>query len=275
MQISEIRKINQNIHQSKGMIQEADSSKMKKHSRHAMKLAWVASLLWLLLIGMNLIMADPGPANSVTVINSSTRLDSPTGSAIDAVAGNVTLLIISDTRTTRRWQGYYGNISGGITLDDSADNSLYDWGLANPQGEIYASNTSSVIWTNITCFNTSEFNSSKQRINLTTLESTFGINSSDNDGINETFNSSFTGNFAVGTKTIDSNLACPTAHLYVNSAPQYQNFTEVILTDNTTSNIVFTAIIENDVVGFDGEMIVPEDGDTAGVSTYYFFVELQ
>ena len=120
----------------------------------------------------------------------------------------------------------------------------------------------------------------KWRHNLTTLESTFGINSSDNDGINETFNSSFTGNFAVGTKTIDSNLACPTAHLYVNSAPQYQNFTEVILTDNTTSNIVFTAIIENDVVGFDGrkydfEMIVPEDGDTAGVSTYYFFVELQ
>ena len=54
---------------------------------------------------------------------------------------------------TQSWQGYFGNISGTVQLADSGDNVMYNWSLASPQGEIYASTSNSINWANVQCFN--------------------------------------------------------------------------------------------------------------------------
>ena len=68
------------------------------------------------------------------------------GVNVSALAGNVTELNITSLTQTQTWQGYYGNVTGTIVLDDAENWTLYSWNLAEPQGEIYASNSSTVIW---------------------------------------------------------------------------------------------------------------------------------
>src|SRR3989338_10660551 len=85
---------------------------------------------------------------------------------VQAQAGNVTALTINATRITERWQGYYGNITGTITLDDAQNNSLYQWQIASPQGEIYAVNHSTTpTWADVICFNFSK-TSTEQNVTL-------------------------------------------------------------------------------------------------------------
>ena len=85
----------------------------------------------------------------------------------NALAGNVTELTISGFSTTQTWQGYFGNVSGTIQLADAADNVMYNWTLANPSGEVYASTAQDTIaWANIACASAGD---------VTTLESNFNI----------------------------------------------------------------------------------------------------
>ena len=59
-------------------------------------------------------------------------------------------------------------------------------------------------------------------------------------------------------------------------------FQEVILYESTSRAVIWTAILDNNVTGFDQkghdfQLMVPEDGhgtDTDG-TTYYFYVELE
>ena len=213
-----------------------------------------------------------------------TGLDTISGTAVQAQAGNVTALNINSTRLTSRWQGYYGNVTGAITLDDASNNTLYNWQLASPQGEVYASNGSesgAVTWTNVFCFNYSNNLSDGQpvvqRFNGTDLERAIGASTTDKDSVNSTFNSTFTGTFQVGGITISSSSGCRQTTLFVNDQYQQTDFIEVLLTDN--NSIVYTALLEQDATGFSGstldfEMIVGENGDIASATTYYFFVEL-
>ena len=207
-----------------------------------------------------------------------------TGTTVQAQAGNVTALNINSTRLTARWQGYYGNVSGVITLDDAMNNTLYNWQLASPQGEIYASNGSAsgkVTWSNIFCFNytnnLSDGSSRVQRFNGTDLEGILGSNIYDKDSVNSTFNVTFAGSFSVGSTAISSTSGCRQTTLFVSDAYQTTRFVEVLLSDN--DSIVFTSLLEQDATGFSGstldfEMIVGENGDTVAATNYYFFVEL-
>ena len=208
------------------------------------------------------------------------------GTIVQAQAGNVTALNINSTKITSRWQGYYGNVTGAITLDDAFNNTLYDWKLASPQGEIYASNGSAsgaVTWANVFCFNyTNNLSAGQnrvQRFNGTALESMIGASVSDRDSVNGTFNATFTGSFQVGSTTISSTSGCSQVTLFINDAHQTTDFVEVLLSDN--NSIIFTALLEQDVDGFqtgsatlDFELIVGENGDTTAAANYYFFVEL-
>lgn len=222
---------------------------------------------------------EPGPPDNVTVNASSRRVESVQGFTVPAQAGNVSQLIINDTRVTTHWQGYYGRITGVITLDDGKNNTLFDWQLTNPVGEIFASNSSSVNWGNITCVNlTSNISGSgtRSKLNASILEDTFNISYTDADGINETFNYTFTDSLTVGETIIASSYNCPLVYLYTNNAAQQADFQEVLLTDNTS--VIFTAPLENDLSGFEGspwdfQMIVPENR-AAGTTDYYLFVEL-
>ena len=208
-----------------------------------------------------------------------TAIDSTSGVVIQAQAGNVTSLNINSIRLSSRWQGYYGNITGAITLDDVQNNTLYNWQIASPQGEVYAVNHSTTpTWANVKCFN---FTDNTQNVTLTNLENSLGITDSlDSEGVNETFNLTLTKSFSAGSKTISPNDKCPVVSLYQNDVYTGVKFNETILFQNQSADmIIYTALLEQDATGFSGstldfEMIVGENGDLPAATNYYFYVEL-
>lgn len=94
-------------------------------------------LLLLSLAAVYVFAAVPEGPTQITVAASSRRTATPKTN-ISAIAGNVTQLTIQGTSTSQFWQGYYGNVSGLLSLETSAGRRLYAWTVANPQGEIYA-----------------------------------------------------------------------------------------------------------------------------------------
>lgn len=220
----------------------------------------------------------PGTVQQGTPDRRTTGIDTSGGTVVQAQAGNVTALNINSTRLTSRWQGYYGNVTGTITLDDSSNNTLYNWRLASPQGEIYAVNHSTTpTWANVECFN---FTDTSQNVTLANLESSLGLAVKDIDGVNETFNQTYNGSFSAGSKTIVAGDECPIASLFVSDAWSGVRFNETILFENQTAErVIYVALLEQDQTGFSGstldfEMIVGDNGDSVGATSYYFFVEL-
>jgi hypothetical protein len=215
------------------------------------------------------------------------------GSAL-AQAGNVTQLNINGYSTTQTWQGYFGNVTGTIQLTDSNDRAFYNWTLASPEGEVYASTNQTVSWTNVQCFN---FTAAGSRVgeagqggttslngtNLSQLETSFNIAHDDVDGVNETFTFIGAGThdaFFTANRQFDEG-ECRSTRIYSASGPVSNQFEEVLLYEPTTTSVVFASLLEEDVTGFnsgthDFEMLVLEDGHGTdiAVTTYYFFVEL-
>jgi hypothetical protein len=210
----------------------------------------------------------------------------------DALAGNVTEMNFNSSSITRTWQGYFGNITGIIVLGDSNNNTLYDWSVASPQGEVYAVRNAAVpTWTKVVCASQAELQA--EDTNLTVNESV------DQDAVNRTFvvlgsedqTAKFgTDNlhhplFYVANQTITAD-SCPLAVMYNSSGAPSPYFKEVLLSDGS-ANLIYTALIAHTLNPFaesdgfdqrthDFEMIVGEDGhgtDTA-VTTYWFYVEL-
>jgi ribosomal protein L21E len=245
-------------------------------------LSAIATVVVLALFSVVVFAVPEGP-ESIERGTSERRTTASSGSLQEAEAGNMTALTINNSAITTRWQGYYGNITGTITLDDAVNNTLYSWAIANPQGEVYAVNDSKTVqWTQLICLNMSDPNTANVNVTLSALENSLGItNANDKEGVNETFNHTFTGSFQVGSSvTIDSTSGCRAVSLNVNNVYDALNFNETILTDNTSNhNVIYTAILEQQQAGFsnanlDFQMIVGEDGDTAGATNYYFYIEL-
>jgi hypothetical protein len=258
-------------------------------------ICWIFILGVVIFSSLNIDAAKPFGAN-VSFVNSSTATpDSPIG--LNAVAGNVTEVNVFGFTTTQSWQGYYGNVSGTITLSDSFDKTLYNWSLANPQGEIYASMNNSVIWTNVQCLNftatgtyqnedINRGSTSKYGINLTQLESMFNIEVDDVDGVNETFslNTTNSAHDRFYTNSLEfSTGECPSTFLFDNTGTGVDNkFEEILLYDPNTRSVIFTSLLEDNVFGFDNrthdfQMLVLENGHSGDIDTtpYYFYVELQ
>jgi hypothetical protein len=210
-------------------------------------------------------LAAVNGAETVTLGDSSTAV-SGTAANHSAIAGNVTELTIDGTSVTQTWQGYYGNVSGAITLENSAGNVMYNWSLASPQGEVYASTDDSVTWTGIECFNFTADGAAQ--------ETAFGIGSSDADGIDETFTG--TVSLTTGSEALTD---CMSAAIFAGGSSQAGTFDEALLWDG--ADLVFAALLEEDVNGFDDnphdfQMLVAENGHLGNTATtpYYFYVEL-
>ncbi len=231
----------------------------------------------------------------VTQISNSTGPSDPAGSS-QAVAGNVTELNLYGYTSTQSWQGYYGNVTGTIQLSDGGDNVLYNWSDMNPKGEIYASTSNSVSWTDIQCFNftakgtfandsANRGGTSKYGLNLTQLETNFSIPFNSVDSVNNTFNLSGPGNHATFyTNNLEfADGTCQSTRLYTSLGKGVSgDFEEVLLYDPLSRNVVYTSLLNQNILGFDNrthdfEMVVPEDGHGTNTATtsYYFYVELQ
>lgn len=220
----------------------------------------------------------------------------PSGAAgnTSAMAGNITEIVIySGATVSRSWQGYYGNVTGGLRLADAAGEVLYNWSLVSSEGEVYASTNFSITWPNIQCFNftaTNNYSSESGNggttnlygTNVTTLESQYGIGLGDLDGVSTTFGGFNHNGFYTANKQFSVD-ECRSVHLFTNnSISEDGRFEEILLYEPTTASVIFTSIIENSAGSFNGkkvdfEMIVLEDGHGANVDTtaYYFFTELE
>ena len=256
----------------------------------SVSLVLVLALFYLL----SLVYAEPFGA-TVTPTNISSAIADAPGSD-NAYAGNVTELAISGFSSTQSWQGYYGNVSGTIQLADSSDYVMYNWSAANPSGEVYASTNDTINWLNIQCFNftasgtyTNEAGNggttSQYGTNLSALETDYGINASDVDGVDETFNLQGAGThdqFYTANQLFTQG-QCRNTRVFDNTGAGVPNkFEEVLLYEPVSTSVVFASILENDALGFnqrssDFEMLVLEDGHGTNVAStpYYFFVELE
>jgi len=225
-----------------------------------------------LVLSISIVVAAPTGPSSTTNLGSS-RYSTSAAANISAVAGNVTELNFVANTVTQTWQGYYGNVTGKILLGNLNNQSMYDWNLTSPSGQIYATRVIAVpSWTNIRCANQTEIN---------TEDTTLGVNASvDQDAVNRTFlNTTSFSAFYVGGVNINTSQNCRAVQLYNSSGISAANFGEVLLSD--TSNMIYTGLISNPALGFDNrshqfEMIVGENGHLGDstVTPYYFYLEL-
>lgn len=169
-----------------------------------------------------------------------------------------------DTETqTIAWQGFFGEVEGNLTLEDSTGNQFFNW-TGFDSGTVLASRDSNVDFSNI----------SPQ--NDCTIDE--GLTGTRSDRVNNTFTSSSNTPFTIGTTTIAAGTACA-LNSYVNSAAQALNFEEIILTDDGGTTSIYATRIDKDTTGFDSsthdfQLLVP-DNRNESISTYYVYVELE
>jgi len=230
-------------------------------------------ILFVGLLSLFFVVAVPTGPTTVNNIGSS-RYSTSTAGNVSAIAGNVTEINFAANSITQTWQGYYGNITGTIVLGNSNNQTLYNWNLASPSGQVYATRTSATpTWTSVRCANQTEVNSE---------DTTLGVNQSiDPDSVNKTFlNTTSFNSFYVGSVNINTSLNCRAVQLYNGTGASSSSFQEVVLSDG--SNLVYTSLLANDANGFDNkthdfEMIVGENGHLGDTTStpYYFYLELQ
>ncbi len=230
--------------------------------------------------------SNPTPPAEITPGDSSTFNESQYGlQSLEAIAGNITAITIYGISQTKSWQGYYGNITATITLDDASNYTFYNWSSAEPRGQIYATLNTSIDWDGVTCFN---FSNDSAAFHLT-IENYYGISAPDVDGVNETYTAYDHPAFQVGSRTMSD---CPTTYIFRDDAAQTADFVNVLLFDPALNDTgwIYTTLIENrstatgnpqDLTCYNGQpcdfqILVNEDGhgtDTL-TTTYYFWVEL-
>jgi hypothetical protein len=258
-----------------------------------MKIRYFFILILVFLLNISLILAvEPFGATVVNI--SSIRAPADNATSIPAIAGNVTELSITGFSTTQSWQGYFGNVSGTIQLADASDNIMYNWSLASPEGEIYASTNNSIAWNFVQCLNfdadgtyigaETPGDTNAHGTNLAILEGMFGIASDDVDGVNETFTLLGSGHDTFYTNNLEFSAGeCRNTQVFSSAGYGEDNkFEEVLLYEPTTYSVIFASLLDEDIFGFDNnphdfEMLVLEDGHLTDTSTtpYYFWVELE
>ena len=200
--------------------------------------------------------------------------------SVEAFAGNLTELTITGVSQTKSWQGFFGNVSGTIILEDSAGFRFYDWTAAEPQGQVYASANQSISWTTVNCWDIDDTPSRWSWYDF------YGMNDSDYDNINMTYNLNLHDEFYVGLITIPAD-SCRSTYTFVNNQSQTDDFPAVLLADENDA-LIFTAILEDRAIGerqgkagydggdYDFQLLVAERGrfgDT-DTTTYYFWIEI-
>ncbi len=233
------------------------------------------------------------PSGSTLTIGESSSAAADPADSVAAQAGNVTELNIFGYSTTQSWQGFYGNVTGVIQLADANDDVLYNWSLASPQGEVYASLNSTISWGKVQCLNftangtgisggETPGGTNLAGINISQLEAQFSIDSDDVDGVDETFTLTDHDEFFTANLEFSEN-ECISTRIYGDSgAGADGEFEEVLLYEPDTSSVIFTSLLENNLAGFNGapydfQMLVLEDGHAGdtGSTPYYFYVELE
>ena len=203
-----------------------------------------------------------------------------TTSGSDAAQGGyISEANLSTSSQTTKWQGYYGNVSGHIALEDASGKEMYNWSAdVSNGGEVFAVARGSV--PDFTVVDTKDITEAQADYALTT-DGTWSGNGS--DSVTLTFGSGGNDNsvFYVSGQTVGA-----TSRNKVNTLKSDGTaslFEEVILTDqdtiNDVSDMIWTCLISDNAENFKGttsdyQMIVPTTDKGDATVTYYFYVEL-
>lgn len=179
-----------------------------------------------------------------------------------ARGGNITNLELSGDVLTSKWQGYYGNVSGTITLRDAVGNYMINWSWSEVSGEVLATTNSSPNWS-----------ATLVAANNTSIDTAWHFNASDIDSAANTFTN------ATEEVTISGDTATTAQARTYNSTGTKAWNTTVVGGLNTTGykdHYLFAGIIVADGNSYnnrtiDFQMIVPTEEDQ---DTYYFYMEL-
>ncbi|NOZ80368.1 MAG: hypothetical protein GXP63_01735 [DPANN group archaeon] len=259
---------------------DRSSAMMKGKKRETMKASF------LLLVGMFILVsasfdaaADPVAPTTLSEISSSTRTFPGGNKTTNATAGYLTEVKIEGIAVvTEGWQGYYGNISGEVILDDADNNTLFSWNLISPGGEILAIRNSSVDWSSgqVSCPNTTHISTENTLIFP-------GIYGDDTDNLTNTFNDTTHPAFSIGSNSFSADKCNYSLATYVNdNADTARTFNETLLYSENTKTMIYVGLINPKQEGFksgtdkhDFQMLVGEDGHGNNATTrYFFFVEL-
>lgn len=244
---------------------------MRREEKIFYYLGTVFFILVVLFVQATSIKAEPYGANNVTPINSTRYISTTTPKIAYAEAGNVTQLEINATSITRSWQGFYGNISGELTLADTQGNVFYNWNLTGASGEVYASRTNTVSWSTINCSNDTHID----------LEQAYlGQSIVDPDSVNNTYYSTAHPTFLVGTRNMS---LCRSTQAFDSTGGAGTGFWQVLLSDTNNQTVYTTMIDAVTQLGFDTrpwdfQLLVGENGqpgpNATAVTPYYIYVEL-
>ena len=248
----------------------------------------IVLIIMTLILFMKLISAAPNGA-TINFTKSSSFGAQDSTMSIDAYAGNVTEINIYGASITQSWQGYYGNVSGGFELADGAGNIFYNWSSISSSGQIYASVNSSIIWTNIECFNFtangSYYDDSANRggyslfgMNSSQLDSIYNIDSNNVDGVENTFIFNNHRTFYCNGLRFDSGKC---HNIKIMNSTGDGVFEEVLLYAPDNKQVVFASLLQPKTIGFDNlphdfQMMVLDDGHGTNTAptTYFFYIEL-
>jgi hypothetical protein len=189
------------------------------------------------------------------------------GTAHGTQPGNVTYMDISGASVSNHWAGFYGNVSGNLTLQDANGYVFYDWeGLNTAFGEVLASNVSSVTWSTINCTNASQVSAINSFINTTGF---------DKDTVELTYSSNTHPSFTLAGVNIPAN-SCNSTNAYSGGEKNSSLFNQVILS-NDQDVPIYVALINSSSTGYRGNLVdfqLLTGVRNSGTTTLYFFIEL-
>ncbi len=214
-------------------------------------------IIGILILAAMTVMAYAQPLGASTQVGTPQTITSGTPGNATAQGGNITLVNLTGRGRVNAWQGFYGQVSGNFSLEDTTGDVLYAWDITNHTGEVFASRFSTIDFTTVA--------------GVTTCTVDEDLTGNGRERTNRTFTNA-TVNFTIGTVSITE--ACRT-YTYVSNATS-TNWEEIIINATGVTSIYVVKINESTPV-FDGtsqdyQMIVP-DNRTAATTVYYFYAE--
>ncbi|RME31335.1 hypothetical protein D6789_03090 [Candidatus Woesearchaeota archaeon] len=175
-------------------------------------------------------------------------------------AGNVTNTNLTGNTITTRWAGFYGEVSGGILLGDSANNIFYQWTVSDPTGSyVFAANGTVSDWSSANI----------KEANVTDMASYLLESAGDN------FTNTFTTRQWFNSTSLSINNTW-TATTWQNGT-QTTNFTTYALKTADNSTMIWAGSVVSNAVAFknettDYQILAPAD---TTAQTYYFYLEFR
>lgn len=223
------------------------------------KIVILSALMVLSMFAMAVMPVSASPGTTTATKGSSTDAAPTASTGVATEGGNITEVDLDADSYTERWAGFYGDVTGNISLGNGSSD-LYQWSWTPAtEGEVIASTAGSgITWASLENGTAAEIDD-KWSFSSVSDTAVLAFVSSDT--------------FTIGDKTMTN---APAAATLGSSG-----YKTAIAKDNTTvidkTDLLFVVSIINDGTTFnsethDFEMMVPTP--TTGAETYYFYVEL-